>query len=82
MKVLLPIGLLSLLAFTHPFAREGSVDVNESELWKERIERARENEKAVRNAEDKAQQQKQEDQDENFYETGKGDKETAEGLVR
>lgn len=81
MKILFSIGLISLLAFTHPFARDGSVDNEDAEIFRERIERLRENEKAMDNAQDSVQREEDVPEEEAF-DTKRSDKEKAEGLVR
>lgn len=82
MKALFIISLLSLYGFTHPFARDGSVDVNDSELWRERIERARENEQTKENVEDEIQREEfREEREMKISDPDLSDREKAELLV-
>jgi hypothetical protein len=81
MKVFILIGFLSLLAFTHPFARDGGVDTNDDEIWQERIEKARENEEALRNSKDQVQREEEKKEDHHF-DTQQSDKKKAQNLVR
>lgn len=82
MKCFVLIGYLSLLAFTHPFARDGSVEVNDSELWRERIERARENDATLEWIQEEESKQRQEESFSDEFDVTRSDKEKAQDLVR
>jgi hypothetical protein len=51
-------GLFFLMAYTHPFAEQGSVD-NDSEVLQERVKKAEENRKQEQEAKEAVQKQKQ-----------------------
>ena len=79
MKVLFSIGFVSILAFTHPFARDGSVEIDDSELYRDRIERMRDNEEALDHF---LKQEQLEESEERDFDVTRSDREKAEALVR
>lgn len=78
------LSLPFLFSFTHPFAREGSVN-NDSELLQRRIEQAEENREAHKKALELIEEEKQEQQEqEQGFQERKGDEQMneAEKLVK
>ncbi len=59
--ILIPFVLL-LMSFTHPFAKEGSVDTDR-DLLEERIEKAQENERQEQRAEEVIKEEKKTDEE-------------------
>ena len=59
--VLIPFVLL-LMSFTHPFAKEGSVDTDR-DLLEERVEKAQENERQEQRAEEVIEEERKTDEE-------------------
>lgn len=59
--ILIPFVLL-LMSFTHPFAKEGSVDTDR-DLLEERIEKAQENERQEQRAEEVIKEERKNDEE-------------------
>lgn len=79
MRILMTMGFLTLLAFTHPFAREGGVETQD-DVMEERVQKAKENERALENAKE-AVQREEAPKDSRRPEVERSDRETAEELV-